>query len=284
MKKAISFVLSAMCAVIGCLVFCFAPVAAAKAEGAYCGETRYGSSEFRGGRYQGVESRTVEYSYYTKDRYVNQYSVSNFVVSGKVNACAVSAGGNICTYYDRLYSELIPNYQPYYFWGVFNYGSQNDGVNTMFNELYSRMGSDDSGTTVSGFKSGMTSYVNSKELSISFEQATGSYYNTDLDKIKSVIKQEKIAVIFMSNYTVTDENAINLYDSYSKISYNKFNGNHVMVVYGYYDIFYYAGSGSLVGRDTFLYVSTGDKNVLEHGLVNICSYTQVMDMYMVSIY
>ena len=275
MKKTLSVILSALCAVVACSVFALTPLAA-RAE-----ETRYGT-DFQGGRYQGVESRTVEYSYYTEDKYVNPYSMSNFV-SDKVNTCAVSAGGNILTYYDRLHSDLIPNYQPYYLLGVFNYGNQNDGVYTMLDELYSRMGTDNDGTTVSGFKAGMTSYVKSRGLSVTFEQVTGSYHNTNLEKIKSALKQEKVAVIFMSDYTVTDKNTINLYDSYSKISYNKFNGNHVMAVYGYRDIFYYNSDGSLKSRDTFLWVSTGDKNVLEHGLVNICSYTQVMDMYLVNV-
>ena len=276
MKKAISVILSAMCAAVVCLAFGFALVAA------QADEARYGT-DFQGGHYLGVETRTVNYAYYTVDYYVNPYSVSNFV-SGKVNTCAVSAGGNILTYYDRLYPELIPNYQPEYLWGIFYYGSQNGGVNTMLDELYTRMGTDDDGTTVSGFKAGMTSYVKNNGRTVSFEKVTGSYHNVDIDKIKSALKQEKIAAIFMSDYTVTDENFLKLYDTYSQINYNKFSGNHVMVVYGYYDIFYYNSNGSLVGRDTFFHVGTGDKVVLERGLVNICSYTQVTDMYIVNIY
>ena len=281
MKKTISVLLGAVCAVIGCSAFYAAP-SAAQAEEAYSTEMRYGT-EFQGGHYQGVETRTVNYAYYTEDYYVNPYSVSNFV-SSRINTCAVSAGGNVLTYYDRLYPELIADYQPQLFLGVWNYGVHNSGITTMLDELYARMGTDNDGTTVSGFKSGMTSYVNNKRRSISIEQVTGGYYNTNLDKIKSELKQAKIAAIFMSNYTVTDENALYLNATNSKITYNIFTGNHVMVVYGYDDIFYYNSNGSLVGRDTFFYVSTGDKNVIEYGMVNISSYTQVTDMYMINIY
>lgn len=281
MKKTVSVILSVLCAAFVCLAVHFTPTLA-RADETYMSEARYGA-DFQSGHYQGLETRTINYAYYTEDYYVNPYSVSNYVVSGKANACAVSAGGNILTYYDRLYPELIPNYQSIYFLGVFNYGSQNAGVNTMFDELYSRMGTDDEGTTVAGFKSGMTSYVKNKGLSVSFEQVTGNYHNTNVDKIKSALKQEKVAAIFMSNYTVTNESFLNLYDTYSEINYNKFTGNHVMVVYGYYDIFYYNSNGSLIGRDTFFQVCTGDKVILERGLVNICSYTQVMDMYIINV-
>lgn len=280
MKKTISLILCALCAVVGCSIFCVTPIVA-QAEDSYRAEARYGT-EFQGGHYLGVETRTVNYSYYTEDYYVNPYSVPNYV-SGKINTCAVSAGGNILAYYDRLYPELIPNYQPEYFLGVFNYGSQNDGVDTMLGDLYTRMGTDDDGTTVSGFKSGMMSYAKRMGLSASFEHVTGSYHNTNIDKIKLALKQEKIAAIFLSDYTVTDECFLNLYDTYSQIVYNKFNGNHVMVVYGYDDICYYNSNGSLIGRDTFFHVCTGDKVIIERGLVNISSYTQVMDMYIVNV-
>ena len=281
MKKTISIMFSVICACVACLAFCVAPIAV-HAEDGYCAEARYGT-DFQGGNYKGEETRTVNYSYYTEDPYVNPYSVSNFV-STKANTCAVSAGGNVLTYYDRLYPDLIPNYQPYYLWGVFTYGGQTTGINTMMDKLYTLMGTNDDGTTVAGFKSGLTSYAKSSGQSISFEQVTGSHHNTDIDRIKSALKQEKVAAIFMSNYTVTDKNAIKLNDNYSEIVYNVFTGYHVMVVYGYRDIYYYNSSGSLIGRDTFFYVCTGDKNALEHGLVNISSYTQVMDMYVVNVY
>ena len=280
MKKTISIILGAVCAVIGCSAFYAAP-ATALAEEAFGTEVRYGT-DYQGGHYQGVETRTVKYAYYTEDHYVNPYSVSNFV-SDKINTCAVSAGGNILTYYDRLYPDLIPNYQPSYLLGVFNYGSQNAGIIAMLNELYTRMGTDDEGTTVPGFKNGMTSYAKSSGRSISFEQVTGSYHNTNIDKVKTALKQENVAAIFLSNYTVTNWSFLNLYDKHSEINYNVFTGNHVMVVYGYRDIFYYNSDGSSAGRDTFFYVGTGDKVILERGLVNICSFTQVTDMYIVNV-
>ena len=244
-------------------------------------ETRYALDYVQGGNLVSVEYRNVYYADSTNETYINPYEAPTFI-SSRANACAVEAGGNAIAYYDRLYDDLIPGYKHNYVWGKFTYGTQNDAVDNMFWSLYDLMGTNNSGTTVSGFKNGINSYVTGKGHASNIVDATGNYCNTDLNFLKSQLEQEKMAVIFIDTFSITPLAGIQNNDGYDVITHYVYSGCHAMLVYGYKDIFYYNDSGTLISRDTYLYAATGYAGT-SLGLLNINNYCMVDDVYIVSI-
>lgn len=282
MKKFI-FILS--CAVLS-LTIVFSPLSSTSSDAVAAQqnpESRYSEQvQPFGGTLLNVQYRTVEYAHKEVDTYSNPYKAPTFIPS-LPNACAVEAGGNAIVYYDRLYNELIPNYTHNYIWGVFTYGSQNSAVTNMFTSLHSLMGTTQSGTTISGFKSGLSSYVTGKNRTAQIISATGSYYNINFNYLKAQLELEKMAVIFVDTYSITPFAGIQVYDGYDEITHNVYTGCHTMLVYGYYDINYYDANWDLVSRDTYLYVATGFAGA-KLGLINIRDFCTVDDAYVINIY
>ena len=249
----------------------------------YVENSRYALDSVQGGNLLGTQYREIYYS--TKsdkdDMYVNPYKAPAFIPS-RSNACAVHSGGNAIVYYDRIFDELIPDYTHKYVWGGFTYGTQNDAVDNMFWTLYDMMGTDSRGTTVEGFKSGMQQYVSSRGHSINITKSTGNYYGVNLDYLKRQLEQEKLAVVFLDTFSIVTFGGIEPYEGYDRIIHSTYNGQHVMLVYGYRDIYYYNANGSLKQRDTYLYVATG-YSTAALAYLDITHYCTVDDVYILEI-
>ena len=269
MLKIVSIITGLICAC--CTSLPFAPTKA---------ETRY-SLDFTGGSLTGTQERKIYYSSRVDDYYINPYKAPTFEAS-ESNSCAVDTGGNAFVYYDRLYDDLVPNYSHTYVFGKFVYGQQNEGVTNMFSDLYVRMGSTSQGTTVDGFLKGMRSYASSRGHSITLEKVTGSYNNTNIEYIKTQLKQEKVAAIFMSGFSISSVGGPSKRDGYDYVLHNIYDGHHVMLVYGYEDFNYFDSSGNLLLRDTYFYVSTGYVGA-SLALLNICILCNVDDMYLIDV-
>lgn len=244
-------------------------------------ETRY-SADFQGGIYQGNIMRTVNYSSRNIDYYESPYKAPRFI-SDFSNACTVNAGGVAIVYNDRVYGNLIPNYAPRYIGSRFSYGTQSSYVNDMFSSLYTLMGTTAEGTTVDGFKSGMTAYVNQKGYSISLPQSTGSYFNVNYEYLKSQLRQDKVAVMFVHGFSTVSTGDIKSYGSYDTIDHKLYNGYHTVMVYGYRDYYYYDSNGNLMQTDSYLCVQNCYENTaLEYFSMNY--YCDIDDIYIVDIY
>lgn len=236
---------------------------------------------YQGGISTGTTTRTVNYETVDEDTYENPYEAPVFKYSA-LGACAVDSGGNALVYYDRIYNDLVPDYQHRYVWGKFTYGTQNEGVNNMFASLYSLMGTNDQGTTIPGFKSGLNSYVTGRSRTLTFTDATGTHYGTNIDFLKQQLSQEKMAVVFLNNFAITTFGGLERYNGYDEIDYYTYSGYHSVLVYGYRDIYYYDASGSVIERDTYLMASTGFVGA-ELSYIYIDDYGTVDDAYIVSI-
>ncbi len=242
-------------------------------------QPRYGAS-FGGGSIQFTEQRKVYYSSDKVVEYENPYGAPVYVPS-RPNSCVLEAAGNAIVYYDRLYDELVPNYAGVYnIFGDFRYGKQNAGIDAMFDELYVLTGSDSEGTTIDGFKSGVTSYVNNKGRSVTITKSTGSFYNMNYDYLKSQLEQEKMAIVFLSQSNVVPLDGILMYDGYDVVQQAVYDGHHAMLIYGFYEIYYYNTDGNLSQRDTYLYAVDGYG---DQSFLSINYYTVVDDLYIVNI-
>lgn len=264
------------------LTVCIFPVGNVVNADAAVVQSRY-SAEIQpfGGTFVNTQYRTINYTYKTDtDKYVNPWALPQFK-SGLSSACSIDAGGAAMVYFDRPYDGLIPNYSHRYTFGVFSYNTQNAGVNTMYSSLYSLMGTNSGGTTIPGFKSGMTQYASGKGRTMQITQATGSYYNTNINFIKAQLELEKLAVIFLDEYSITSFGGIQENSGYDYVTNNIYSGMHTMTIYGYRDICYYDASYNLIERDTYFYAYTGMSGIL--GWINITEYCTIDDAYIINV-
>lgn len=275
MKKSVSFVLS-VAMLAGCFSTGAASVASADAES----ENRYAAVD------GGVMHETVtENVYYARrdisDAYVNPYELPTYFANDIVNSCAITAGGAIIGNFDRTYEELIPNHTTFYFMGQYAYGSQDAAVNAMHQELYQRMGTTSAGTTVQGYKTGMTSYVQSKGRNI---EITSIYNNSSLNEsaYRSTLESGKLLTVFLDGFFLLGLAGVDTCDGYDEILGTVVTGLHTVAVYGYRNIRYYDASNNLVQEDKYLYVNSGFSSA-GLGMIRLNKYTTVDDGYAINI-
>lgn len=247
------------------------------------GQARY-AMDYEGGNRLDTAYRTVEYSSRVVDSYANPRKAPEWGASGKANSCVVDAGGNGIIYYDVFFDDLIPDYKHTYVWGVFTYGTCNDAVDAMFDSLYDLMGTTSAGTTVDGFKSGMTSYVSGRGHNAILTKATGSYHNLNLDYLKAQLDQDRMAVMFLSDFAIVSFSQLQNYEEekYDQIAYYRYSGHHAVLVYGYHDIYYYDDNNNLIGQDTYLFASTG-YTLVELSFIYVNDYGNIDDIYILNI-
>lgn len=275
--KRISYVsLSVMFFLVG-LLGCFASFSTVE-----FAEARYSSDS---SAYGGVENtrveKTINCSYKSEDSYVNPYEAPTFTPSVS-NGCTVDSAGNAIVYYDIFYDELIPGYKHKYIWGGFTYGNQNQAAQDIFYSLRDLMGTNANGTTINGFKQGMASYVSRKGRNLQLTQATGSYNNINLEAVKSALRNQQPAIIFLDTFSVTFFSGYDYCDGYDEFKYVLYNGCHTMLIYGYKDIYYYDSNYNLIGRDVYFYVSNA-LTMERLSLFYVNDYCGIDDIYIVNI-
>lgn len=243
-------------------------------------ETRY-CSDYKGGTFTETKDYSISYSTSTCDSYENPYEAPVFK-SYYDNDCVVEAGGNALVYYDRLYDELVPDYKHKYVFGFFTYGSYNQGIENMFTSLYNLTGTDKNGTSVSGFKTGMTAYVTGKGRKLALNKATGNYYNTNLVYLKEQLKKEKVAVVFLDTYSIVPFGGMKSEDGLDTFTHYIYSGLHAVLIYGYRDYYYYDAGGKLIQNNTYFYASTGVE-MNELALISVNRYCKIDDVYVIDI-
>ncbi len=190
--------------------------------------------------------------------------------SSTTNGCAPIAGSNLIGYFDRFYEDLIPDCSPgrlfgsiYRYYGI---STNNTQIQALINDLYVRMGTNTqgAGTTQAQYKAGLTSYVNSKSLSISFESVMTNGA-LDVDKINQALTNGKVISLYLSGYNVTlrtDSNGV------ATLAKTEFDGTHIMMVYGCQTVNYYDANNTLVASKTYLNISSGISQSLAYYVVN----------------
>lgn len=278
MKKTLSLVLSFAMLICCCLCIGTANVAIGSAE------SRYGIDVPvpYGGIIQGYATDTVYYSRKdVSESYENPLNLPLYIASNIENACCITAGGAIIGHFDRYYEELIPDHTVRVFLGIPTYGSQDAAVNAMHQELYKLMGSTSAGTSVEGYKKGMTSYVQNKGRSI---EISSIYSNSSLNKsaYMSALQSGKLLTVFLDGFSVVSGVEIESFDGYDTISNTIVNGLHAVAAYGYRNIKYYDASDKLVQEDNYLLVHTGFASA-GLSMIRLNKYTTVDDGYVINI-
>ena len=175
------------------------------------------------------------------------------------NACAPLTGSNVVAFYDRFFTDLIPNYEPGAINPYGNYIYYTAGylpaLQTLVRSLHTAMNSAD-GTTEAEFKAGMQSFLASKGRNITYYSFYSTTTNVDLSTLLYWLDNNKVGVLMCSTYnfvgSITNAATQKIYHVAKNNSYV----GHMMLVYGYkiYEIYV---DGELVRTDTFLSVSSG---------------------------
>lgn len=229
---------------------------------------------------QRYDYEKVYYDHSNSTAYYNPYRVPPYYASGLSNACAITAGGAVIGYYDRLYEELIPNHTGITFMGKFAYGNQDDAVDAMHQELYTRMGTTDGGTTIPGFVDGLGSYVQSKGRNATITKAFES--SLDLAACMTAVDEGKLVTVFVDGFSLLGMGGPTARDGYDEINSTIVVGRHTVTVFGYMLLEYYDAAGSLLQEDQYLYCHSGFASA-GLGMIRLSKYTVVEDAYIIDI-
>jgi hypothetical protein len=207
-------------------------------------------------------TQTVYYSYILEQQdYVNVSFPKYYNTNSELYyECAPVAGSMIVGYYDRYYSNLIPNFTPGLTSGNdYIYYSMSTYAQGIIDTLYVEMDTNDPdpGTTQTQYKNGLTSYIDTQGYDISYiDIASGGVinYNSGTSSLTYQISNGRPISLFLSGY-----NLCSITDYGYKIVINKqtYSDNHIMIAYGYKRIRYYNELDINFRTDLFLKVSSG---------------------------
>jgi hypothetical protein len=198
------------------------------------------------------------------------------------NACVAVAGGNVIGFFDRDFSNLIPNYEPgTLVFGTYQYnGLQTTTVDAVIDTLAVYMGTNTTGagTTIAGFKTGMTRYTGEKNRSISYASCMSSG-NLNYSTVKQKMNNGLPVVLFVDSFYVATITASTSSDG---LSYMSSEYTHAMAGFGYREITYTLTNGQ-TRTDKYIAVATGLANKMS-GYYNTNYNTQIDECLAINIY
>lgn len=199
------------------------------------------------------ESYTITYDHKTDTSDWMQYGLPQYSpISG--TSCANAAGSILMGYYDRFYTDLIPNFQPYLMIGTnFVYRGRTTEIDNLQLTLKELMGTDETGTTFTGFNAGMNSYVQSKGYTYSTTNLfTNNTFN--FDAYKTAVSNGQPVALFLSGYAmcgVVEDDGVDTVNNVVSVN------THVAIGHGYKEIIYYDANNNVVSTQRYLMVSSG---------------------------
>ena len=248
--------------------------------GCLCGNAPSPEATYREDGIMPLSSSTqnIYYENKTNDEYKMVLRHPDYNSSPYVSSCACIAGANVVGFYDRYDENLIPNHTAgTVFYGQYLYNLEDTYVTELVKQLYTDMGTDSTGTTVTEFKNGMTKFCNRKGKSVTFTSCMKNG-NFDYATAQSYMKSNLPVVLFCSGFNVAD---IDPYENRDVHSYYESTGNHVMVGFGY-QVINYTVSSSI---ETYEFVKVAScTSSKTSGYFNIHYNTKINDAYAVNIY
>lgn len=176
-----------------------------------------------------------------------------YPVSGLTNACGAVAGAEIVAFYDKYFTDLIPDWTPHYNSGKYRW-QDSTYVPAVMRELYTLMRTnvDGAGVSESDFLNGLKSYINGKGHQVSYDNAK-SGNKVNYEKCLDAVDNNKVVVLFTSATRVC--NIVDNFD-YDTIVPTNISDAHIMVIFGYFEVYYYDFTG-MFRYDRYLKVAMG---------------------------
>lgn len=273
MKKSIALTM--------CLILCLLATYAIIPKQQSTTETEYYASSFNGASDFTDKVFTVSYTERTPNGKALALRTPDYIVPNVT--CVPIAGANILGFYDRFYTELIPNFTPgITYAGIYYvYNAYDDNVTTAALQLASDMGLSNpstQGATVAECKTGFIKYCNRKSLSISFGSSMQNN-SFNYETAKTQINAGKPIILFCSEFNLAEMGEKTQLDT---IVLHTSNDPHAMVAFGYTEYTYKLSNGS-TRVDKYLEVATG-VITLTSAMVYMGSDIAIEDAYAVTIY
>lgn len=278
-KKALSFVLWAVCAMLIALNG-LGMAGARKAQAYYCDDGTYrGEGTHVSSTYTVEFDSQVEHNEYFVDEAPGLHGGEN-----PGNDCAATAGTNIVAFYDRYYTNLIPNHEPGAviagsYWYFPNLGST--AILSLHSTLYEYMNTNVTypGTSEDDFKNGLKRYVNEQGYNIAYSSIHQNAQTVNLTKLRQMINSNRVAAIFFLDYNFIF--GFNVTETTRTVYQEKANASHVMMVYGYFTVDYYKNN-QLFLTETYLQVSSCN-SMGDLGYVKLNDFGTIADAVMITI-
>ncbi len=254
----------------------------------YCADALYGDDVFAG---QGTTS-TGTYDIICDEMIYEDYAIHPSAPSfgnsnsSITNVCGPVAGTNVVVFYDRLYTELVPDYTPSTIdpTGLFFYYPDMARTQTqnVINSLYDLMDvATLGGTTATGFRNGLVEYIEGQGYSASYSSFYQSATSVNTATLATAINQDKVGVILCSSYNYVYR--IQDVDGEDLVSVTKTNSTaaHIMMVFGYQTLGFY-NDGEYLFSKTFLCVSSG-YSTCEQGYMELDDTVQINEAWIVTV-
>ena len=222
----------------------------------------------------GLVTTTQTFSYSTKTTesyFINTSVPAYYDTANRDYTCAPVAGANLIGFYDRYFPNLVPDIATgyargtrYTYYIMERYETQ---LQSLIDDLASRMGTNSSGTTLNEFETGMMSYVASKNLNITYIDVTAAQTNAlDLENAIAQLKNGNPIAFFTSgiNFTTFTDTGSSV-----TMTIRSANDNHVFVAYGYQKVVYYDASGNIVRECISFQASSGENGLTGYYVLNL---------------
>ena len=137
-------------------------------------------------------------------------------------------------------------------------------IQALTNDLAARMGTTASGTSQSNFEIGLSAYVTSKNLSVTYTSVTNS---TSLSVDNAIAQLENgNPIVFFTNgvafTTCTDSN------NSVELQITMSNDSHIFVAFGYQKVTYYDAGGNVVREYVYFKTASGEQSIAGYYLFN----------------
>lgn len=218
-------------------------------------------------------TQTFSYSTKTTESYFINTSVPAYYdTANRDYTCAPVAGANLIGFYDRYFPNLVPDIATGYARGTrYNYYAMSryeTQLQSLINDLATRMGTNSNGTNKDGFMTGFSSYVASRNLNVTFTNITQEVTNAfvlDFEQAVAQLKNGNPIAFFTSGVNFTT-----FTDTGSSVSMTirSANDNHIFVAYGYQKVIYYDASGNVLRKYISFSTSSGENGLTGYYVLN----------------
>ncbi len=217
-------------------------------------ETRYTGAEVLLRNFDTVQNEYVNYS---SMKITDEVKIAKRVacyVTELNNACGPIAASNIVAYYDTIYTDLIPNFDPILFMDIYK-PSDYEEANAVINSMYSNMRCNqiENGVTEDDYHAGFGAYVRSKGFSFTYPQLVSSG-NLSVSALKAQLSSGHPVSLFCKGGSLVEINGAG--SNKILLTNRLFSTNHIVSVYGYQEYTYTLTDGS-TRVDRYAMVSTG---------------------------
>jgi len=217
---------------------------------------------------------TIEYARKTTTQYSIQYDLPNLDASFPGGCCAHTAAANILIYWDRFYTNLIPNYEPMVTIGPFvRYIIGTEEVDALGQDLIELMliGEPHAGVTFSEFQLGMETLVERQGYTYTTTNLF-SYGSFNFNSYKNAVENNIPVGLFLTDYNMV--NGIVEGDGQDTIGNGYCPISHVAAGCGYKIDTYYDANDNVIQTRNYLKVASG---LIDYGIgyLNINGVTNI---------